>query len=215
MDFISFNKSHTLRCLRNKFFSILSPVDVAKSQIPCWFPHLITRHCEAQQCLQKGVRCMKSCFMAAVFGMKDGWYCCPALVILLPWIHGPECLYAFGAQCLPDNDKSSGSHGYRLWGFWKILASNCLNCLVSFSEWIGPRDPGMTFSWCEDTVGYEWLMGGDRVGTSGGGFVLHDANTSGNWLPSGPLAHCLHASCSSLTFSRRSCPIMTVPCSGI
>lgn len=48
MDFISLNKSHTLRCFRDKFFSILAPVDVAEFHIFCWSFDMITRLCEAQ-----------------------------------------------------------------------------------------------------------------------------------------------------------------------
>lgn len=31
-----------------------------------------------------------------------------------------------------------------------------------------------------NTVGYKWLLEGDRDGASGGGFVFHDSNPSGN-----------------------------------
>lgn len=42
-----------------------------ESQISYWSFDLITRLCEAQQCLQKGLRCTKSCLMAIVSWVKD------------------------------------------------------------------------------------------------------------------------------------------------
>lgn len=92
MDFIPFNKSHTLRCFSDKIFSVLAPVDVAESQISYWSFDLITRLCEAQQCLQKGLpQCTKSCLMATVFWVKDE----AVVLALLSHRHGHMALNVY------------------------------------------------------------------------------------------------------------------------
>lgn len=99
MDFISFNKSHTLRCFRDKFFSILAPVDVA------WVPNFLLvlwldyKAVWGTTMSPEGTQVYEELFNGNCL-LGQGWNCCPGLVIPLPWTRGSECLYAFGAQCL-------------------------------------------------------------------------------------------------------------------